>query len=50
MTDLTKLTLAEARAGLAKKDFSSVELTQAHLDAIEQANGALNAIYSSCEP
>ncbi len=43
MTDLTKLTLAEARAGLAKKDFSSVELTQAHLDAIEQANGALNA-------
>jgi len=41
--DLTKLTLAEARAGLVKKDFSSVELTQAHLDAIEQANGALNA-------
>jgi aspartyl-tRNA(Asn)/glutamyl-tRNA(Gln) amidotransferase subunit A len=43
VTDLTKLTLAEARAGLAKKDFSSVELTQAHLDAIERANGALNA-------
>ena len=43
MTDLTRLTLAEARAGLAKKDFTSVELTQAHLDAIELANGALNA-------
>ncbi len=43
MTDLTKLTLAEARVGLGKKDFSAVELTQAHLDAIEKSNGALNA-------
>ncbi len=43
MTDLTKLTLAEARAGLAKKQFSSVELTQAFLDAIEAGNRALNA-------
>ncbi|MCB1503991.1 MAG: Asp-tRNA(Asn)/Glu-tRNA(Gln) amidotransferase subunit GatA [Hyphomicrobiaceae bacterium] len=43
MTDLTKLTLAEARAGLQRKEFSAVELTRAHLDAIEKANGALNA-------
>ena len=43
MTDLTKLTLAEARDGLAKKQFSSTELTQAFLDAIEAGNRALNA-------
>jgi aspartyl-tRNA(Asn)/glutamyl-tRNA(Gln) amidotransferase subunit A len=43
VTDLTKLTLAEARDGLAKKQFSSTELTQAFLDAIEAGNRALNA-------
>ena len=43
MTDLTKLTLAEARDGLAKKQCSSTELTQAFLDAIEAGNRALNA-------
>ena len=43
MSDLTRLTLAEARAGLAAKDFSSVELTQAFLKAIEAANQHLNA-------
>ncbi len=43
MTDLTKLTLAAARAGLAGKEFSAVELTQAHLDSIKKANSALNA-------
>ena len=43
MTDLTKLTLAEARAGLAAKTFTATELTKAHLDAIEKANGAINA-------
>jgi aspartyl-tRNA(Asn)/glutamyl-tRNA(Gln) amidotransferase subunit A len=42
VSDLTKLTLAEARAGLTKGDFSSVELTQAFLDAIEAGNRALN--------
>ena len=31
MTDLTKLTLAEARDGLARKTFSSTELTRAFL-------------------
>src|SRR5689334_7286359 len=42
MTDLTSLTLAEARDGLAKKTFTSLELTDAHLKAIEEAR-ALNA-------
>src|SRR5712672_3623364 len=41
MTDLTSLTLAEARAGLANKSFTSLELTDAHLEAIEAAR-ALN--------
>ena len=43
MTDLTKLTLAEARDGLRDKQFSSVELTAAFLAAIEAANPHLNA-------
>ena len=42
MTDLLDLTFAEARAALARKDFSAVELTQAYLTALEQAR-ALNA-------
>jgi len=42
MTDLTSLTLAEARAGLADKSFTSLELTDAHLEAIEDAR-VLNA-------
>ncbi len=42
MTDLTTLTLAEARAALAKKEFTAVELADAHLSAIERAR-ALNA-------
>ena len=41
-TPLTDLTLAEARDGLASGAFSSVELTQAHVDAMEQAKD-LNA-------
>ncbi|MEQ1713494.1 MAG: amidase family protein, partial [Hyphomicrobium sp.] len=43
MTDLIKLTLAEARDGLAKKSFSAAELTRAHLDAVAAANPSLNA-------
>jgi aspartyl-tRNA(Asn)/glutamyl-tRNA(Gln) amidotransferase subunit A len=42
MTDLTSMTLAEARDGLAKKSFTSVELTEAHIEAVEAAR-ALNA-------
>src|ERR1700757_5205911 len=42
MTDLTSLTLAEAREGLAAKSFTSLELTNAHLKAMEDAR-TLNA-------
>ncbi|MCF6293258.1 MAG: Asp-tRNA(Asn)/Glu-tRNA(Gln) amidotransferase subunit GatA, partial [Robiginitomaculum sp.] len=42
MSDLTKLSLSEAVSGLREKKFSSREITQAHLDAMEQARG-LNA-------
>src|SRR5512147_2112203 len=43
MTELTSLTLAAALDGMEKKHFSSAELTDAFLGAIEQANPALNA-------
>jgi len=43
MTRLTDLTIAEAREGLRDKSFSARELAQAHIEAIEAANAALNA-------
>jgi len=43
LTDLTKLTLAAARKGLADKSFSATELTNAYLGAIDAANPKLNA-------
>jgi aspartyl-tRNA(Asn)/glutamyl-tRNA(Gln) amidotransferase subunit A len=43
MTDLTSLTLAEALDGMEKKQFSSLELTDAFLSAIDKANPHLNA-------
>lgn len=46
MTDLTKLTLCGAKDGLLKKQFTSVELTQAHIDKIGK-NTHLNA-YITC--
>ena len=42
MTALTSLTLADAREGLAQKSFTALELTDAHLAAMEKAR-ALNA-------
>ena len=42
MSELTSLTLAEARDGLTKKSFSAAELSAAHLAAIEKAR-VLNA-------
>jgi len=42
MSDLTALTLAQARDGLRAKQFSASELTDAHLAAVESAR-ALNA-------
>lgn len=43
MTDLTKLTLAAALDGLKTKAFSSVDITQAFVDAIEASNDTINA-------
>jgi aspartyl-tRNA(Asn)/glutamyl-tRNA(Gln) amidotransferase subunit A len=42
MTDLTALSLADAREGLVQKSFTSLELTDAHLVAMEKAR-VLNA-------
>jgi len=42
MSDLTRITLKAALEGLESRTFSSVELTQAHIDAVAQAR-ALNA-------
>ncbi|MEO1305502.1 MAG: Asp-tRNA(Asn)/Glu-tRNA(Gln) amidotransferase subunit GatA [Pseudomonadota bacterium] len=43
MSDLTQLTLTDALSGLGQGAFSSVELTQAFVDAIEASNDTLNA-------
>ncbi len=42
MSDLTNLTIAEALEGLEAKEFTSQELTKAHLDAADKANPSLN--------
>jgi aspartyl-tRNA(Asn)/glutamyl-tRNA(Gln) amidotransferase subunit A len=42
MSDLTRLTLAQAREGLVSKKFSAVELNQAFVDAVARAK-SLNA-------
>jgi aspartyl-tRNA(Asn)/glutamyl-tRNA(Gln) amidotransferase subunit A len=42
LTSLTSLTLAQARDALKARQFSSVEITKAHLEAIDAAKG-LNA-------
>ena len=42
MSELTSLTLAEARDRLRRREFSAVELADAHLAAMEKAR-ALNA-------
>jgi aspartyl-tRNA(Asn)/glutamyl-tRNA(Gln) amidotransferase subunit A len=43
MSELTGLTIVQAAAGLASRKFSALELTQAHLAAIEALNPRLNA-------
>ncbi|MCC0029493.1 MAG: Asp-tRNA(Asn)/Glu-tRNA(Gln) amidotransferase subunit GatA [Brucellaceae bacterium] len=43
MTDLTTLTIAEARDRLKARDITASELTEAYLGAIDAANAALNA-------
>ena len=43
MSELISLSLAEQLAGLRKREFTAVELADAHLAAMGQA-GALNAV------
>jgi aspartyl-tRNA(Asn)/glutamyl-tRNA(Gln) amidotransferase subunit A len=43
MSELTSLTIAEARKKLLAKEITSVELTEAYIGAIEAANDSLNA-------
>lgn len=43
MSELTDISLAAAREGLRSKEFSAREITQAHIEAIEKGNEALNA-------
>ncbi len=46
MTELTSLTIAEAREKLTAKEISAVELADAYIAAIEAANPAINAYIS----
>jgi aspartyl-tRNA(Asn)/glutamyl-tRNA(Gln) amidotransferase subunit A len=43
MSELTKLTIAQARTKLRAKEFSAAELADAYLGAIARANPLLNA-------
>jgi aspartyl-tRNA(Asn)/glutamyl-tRNA(Gln) amidotransferase subunit A len=43
MTDLTKLTISEARQKLRAREITATEITDAYLGAIDSANGSLNA-------
>ena len=44
MTDLHKITIAEARTKLRKKEITSVELTESCISAVEESK-ALNAYF-----
>ncbi|MEK7623549.1 MAG: Asp-tRNA(Asn)/Glu-tRNA(Gln) amidotransferase subunit GatA [Patescibacteria group bacterium] len=46
---LNELTIVEAAEGLKKKEFSSVELTEACLARIQERNKALNAFITVCD-
>ncbi|WP_439871799.1 Asp-tRNA(Asn)/Glu-tRNA(Gln) amidotransferase subunit GatA [Rhizobium leguminosarum] len=43
MSELTSLTIAEAREKLRAKEITAIELTEAYISAIDAANGRLNA-------
>ncbi|CAP56921.1 Asp-tRNA(Asn)/Glu-tRNA(Gln) amidotransferase subunit GatA [Gluconacetobacter diazotrophicus] len=47
---LTELTIAAARDGLGRREFSAVELVGAHVAAIEKLNGRLNAFITVTAP
>jgi len=44
MSELTSLTIAEARDKMAQKEITALELTDAYLAAIEASNENLNKI------
>lgn len=46
---LNELTIAQARIGLDAKEFTSVELTQACLDRINERNNDINAFITVCD-
>ena len=43
MSELTSLTIAEAREKLRAREITATELTEAYISAIDAANGQLNA-------
>ncbi len=47
--NLNNLTVKKAKEGLLKKEFSAVELLNAHLEQIEKLNGKLNAFITVCK-
>lgn len=47
--NLNELTIKQAREGLRKKKFTSVELTRACLDRIKERNKDINAFITVCE-
>lgn len=47
--NLNNLTIITAKEGLKTKQFSAVELLQAHLDSIEKQNKNLNAFLTVCK-
>ena len=49
MTDLTRLTIAEARAKLRGKEIKAVEITDAYLAAIDRASEIENAQHELVE-
>jgi len=49
MSDLNKLTIKQARAGLDNKDFSSVELVESCLDRVKERNKEINAFITVTE-
>ena len=48
MTDLTKLTIAEAREGLRKKEFTAPELTEAYIKKMDAGRENFNQITGLC--
>ncbi len=46
MSELTRLTIAQAREKLQSREITATELTGAYLDAIDRSNDALNAYVS----